>query len=456
MAVATYKFRKKKRGYSLHIVFLLFFLCLFFFTGMQIWTMVGLAYTFFITVDFLRKLGNTIPIPEIMLLIGAFQWILGPWIDYITPETHYLFYMYVPEDTYMAYAVPCVLAMQLGISIFNQSVSLPELEAKVRKISCQFPSLSYWLIAVGFMSTVVGKFLPASLGFVFYLFSNIRYIGIMYLLFSNSRYKWPVFGGVMFLTFILSIAAGMFHDLLLWLIFFFSFVAKSLNLSFFRKIIFFVLGIFFVITIQNIKGSLRDVVWYGQHADKGGVALFFQLAEDEWSSGTMFSPGSINELNVRLNQGWIISRIMYNVPEYVPYGEGETIIEALNAALVPRFLAPNKPIAGGKAVFEEYTQHELGNASMGVSLAGEGYLNFGTWGGIAFVFAWGVFVGLVWKLLINLSFTYSTIMIWSPLVFQQVVKAESDLLDVLNHLVKTFILLLIILYMMKKVLRISI
>ncbi len=45
----------------------------------------------------------------------------------------------------------------------------------------------------------------------------------------------------------------------------------------------------------------------------------------------------VSETNNRLNQGWIISRIMQNIPNQTPYLEGETISDAIYSSLFPGF-----------------------------------------------------------------------------------------------------------------------
>ena len=50
---------------------------------------------------------------------------------------------------------------------------------------------------------------------------------------------------------------------------------------------------------------------------------------------------------VRINQGWIIAKVMDNVPSREPYANGETVKNAIIASIFPRFVDPDKAIAGG-------------------------------------------------------------------------------------------------------------
>ena len=133
------------------------------------------------------------------------------------------------------------------------------------------------------------------------------------------------------------------------------------------------------------------------------------------------SENYFQELVDRLNQGWIIARIMYVVPDYEPYAEGETIEDAIFAALVPRFLAPNKVRSGGEN-FERFTKIELKGTSMNLGLIGEAYANYGLRGSFLFLFI----VGLAFKLSFNYinkkSFQYYEVLLWLPFLFLYVVR----------------------------------
>ena len=426
--------------------FLFFFVCTTF--SINVWTMIGLLYTIYILYKFIDCLGKTVPILELILLISSIQWVLAPFIEYLTSSSHPLCYMYITESTYMSYAVPCILAMHLGVLFQKRNIYLYDIENNIKLFLIKYPIAPYIMILLGFFFSFLFQQVRGNLSFVFYLISNVKYIGIIYLLFSKSKKKWMFLGLIILFALLSSISSGMFHDLILWSALLSSFICKELKFNMVKKAVLLIIGFFVILNIQLIKQPLRDVVWNNSNLEYNEISLAFGILENEWSKN--FDSEIISDLNIRLNQGWIISKIMYSVPDEVPYGKGETIIEAISAAIVPRFIDPNKPISGGKKNFEKYTQIQLDDASMGISLAGEGYINFGKIGGIFFVFLWGLFLGIIWRLVIRLSKKYSTFIIWSPLLFLQAIKAETELLDVLNHIVKTFILILIVFYILKK------
>ena len=418
--------------------------------GIQTWSAIGLAFATFYVVRVIHNMGHKIPILDLMTALAALQWIVGPFIDYHNGTTHYKYYMYVPENIYMAYAVPAIIAFRLGTLFFKDHSDLEAIGLKVSKLFDEYPKLPYVLIIVGLLIPYLNPLIPASLRFIFFLLANIKYVGVIYLLFSGKPNRWFIFIGVMTATALASIAAGMFHDLLLWAMLTFTFVARELKLSFILKIVFAFTGLLLAMTIQSVKPQYRQLI-YETHYAGSKTNLFMNLALNQWQNGSIVTPTSEEDMNVRLNQGWIISAVMRHVPKNEPYANGSTITEGISASLLPRFLNPDKKRAGGQENFERFTGLQLGEqTSMGISLAGEGYANYGRLGGILFMFFWGLFIGWFWKKLFDWSKFYPTLLIWSPILFLQVVKAETEFVVVLNHLIKASILVFCLLWFIKK------
>ncbi|MCU4165559.1 hypothetical protein [Carboxylicivirga caseinilyticus] len=418
--------------------------------GAYLWTAIGLGLALFYTLKVIDRMGQRIPIVDLMTAMAALQWIVGPAIDYYNEAYHYKYHMYVEEMVYMSFVVPAIIVFRIGTLMFKDHSSLEDIGNRVSILLGDYPKLPYYFIVIGLLIPYFSGFLPASLSFVFFLLANIKYIGVIYLLFSGKPNRWPIFWATMAFTAVVSIAAGMFHDLLLWAMLSFTFVARELKLTFINKLGVAVLGIFFAVTIQSVKAQYREMVWkQGYSGNK--VALFLGLATSQWSDGSILTPSTEEDMNVRLNQGWIISAVMKNTNEKESFAGGATIWEGIESSLLPRFLAPNKKKAGGREHFRLFTGLEIDdNTSMGISIVGEGYANYGYWGGIFFMFFWGVFISWFWKKLEDWSSFYPTLLIWSPILFLQVVKAETEFAVVLNHLIKASVLVFGLLWFIKR------
>ncbi len=393
----------------------------------------------------MKRAGNGIPIFGLLLLIAALQWVVGPWLSYTFFDDHYKYHMYVPEEEYMWLAVPSLLFLSLGLLFRKQHRSRYEanLITYAQGLIQAQPTLPYWLIGLGIFFSFAGAYVPSFLKFVFFLLSNAKYIGLIYLLFSVHKNKWLIVLVAWLLTLLSSVRAGLFHDLLLWTAMVGLYAAYIIKPTFRQKSMALIGGFFLVFIIQVVKQEYRELVWFGGFAGDR-VSLYTNLVSNRvQSSDELFSRESFSGLVIRINQGWINSKIMEQVPEREPFANGATINEAVSAALLPRFLAPNKKMAGGRDNYERFTGFQLqSSTSMGVSLLGEGYANYGVYGAWIFMYCIGVFYAIVLNVLYRYSRRHPTILLWLPLIFLQVVKAETELVVVLNHLVKSLILVL--------------
>jgi len=144
-------------------------------------------------------------------------------------------------------------------------------------------------------------------------------------------------------------------------------------------------------------------------------------------------------------------------PSREPFAEGETINEALRSAFMPRFLFPNKVTAGGRTYFYRFTGRQLSDTtSMGLGLVGEAYANYGIQGGILFMFIIGLFYNWFIFMIYRIANKHPTIIFFIPLIFLQVVKAETDFSVIINHLFKASIAVWMIYFGINKFLGIKI
>jgi hypothetical protein len=389
-----------------------------------------------------------------MLFISALQWIFGAHQAFGYEYQHDKYYMYVDREVYMAIIVPGFLCFLLGVLLYKSKLSIALVNEQMGDFVKKNPGAPLILVIIGFISPFVGRFMPASLMFVFFLLANLKFIGAALWLFrQGSTKKWTATVTVLVITLFGSIQAGMFHDLLLWLALLFSFIVLRTNMRLINRVVIVSVGFLFAFLLQSIKSEYRELLYKGLLSEQTPTEAFFELIHNRIENmRSLFSDDEyMAELNVRLNQGWIISSIIENVPFSEPYADGETIFEAFQSSLLPRFLAPEKKIAGGRENFERFTGLPLGaGTSMGTSVIGEAYANFGPMGSWIFMFLWGLFLSLGFNKLVSYGKKNPLIYVFLPLIFLQVVKAETELYVVLNHFIKSLILVFGLLWFFKK------
>ncbi|WP_439883010.1 hypothetical protein ACSX1A_07545 [Pontibacter sp. MBLB2868] len=421
--------------------------------------MAGVLFSVYIFNSLLLGFGEGIPVNLIIVFLACLQWIIGPVLSYYTGINHPFYGMNVPEEVYFSYTFPGVILFHFGLLLPLTGVkSIPKIV--VSEISDSVDSKlksAYYLIGIGFFSGLITSFAPPFLFFFLYLLSQLKFVGCFYLYLSERKDNRVLY--LVFATLILqALSAAMFHDLVLWVMFFLFIYCIKNKVTLTRKLTTVAIGLLFLIVLQSVKYQYRSIAWTNPSLGSYEKTLLFSgmMADRILNPADIFD-AKANELAItRLNQGWIIAKVMQYVPFFKPHAEGVTISGAFNAALLPRFIAESKATAGGRVMMERFTGIVLQDGtSMNISLIGEGYGNYGRDGGILFMFLIGIVYSLILRQLFIKSQENPTLIFWIPFLFLQVVKAETDLTTTLNYLVKASITMFIVFFAFRKILKIE-
>lgn len=428
------------------------------FTGLYYMSGIGIALFAGVATKFIQDLGKRIEIRDLISFMSVMQWIVGPVMAYNFLPYDDLYYMAVPEAVYMDFVVPVCYFMVLGLylPLKDERIVNHEDIDRLKIYLAEHPWVGYILAGIGLIAGFAGKSLPSSLTFLMFLVTNIQYVGIYMILFSNSKFKWLIFAGIMGLATSAAILQGMFGELVQWFMLSFLIVAMVINIPMWGKAAMISIGFFLIMLVQSTKEEYRMATWYAS-STKTNSEIYNEIILSRLSSPSLlWESGSMGNMAARLNQGWIIARIMNYMPEKQPFVRGETIETALYAALVPRILVPGKIKAGGRANFERFTGTPLPETtSMDISLVGEGYANFGLLGGMVFIFLVSLLYNWVIVKVIELSKNNPTLILWIPLLFFQVMKAETDFATVFNYLTKAALVTFLAFYLTKVIMEMN-
>jgi hypothetical protein len=436
---------QEERSISHFVIGTLVFFYLYLVTDMYFYSMLGIAMFAFFSVKFFNEIGKKIELRDLIIIIALLQWIIGPLLAYRQPEEDLIYYMAVNEKEYMNFVFPAML-------LFIVALYMPFLDVKIdqekniegiKEFIDKYPYLDLLLILAGFISTYLMYRVSYSLFFFLYLIGNTKFIGVFFLLLGKRRYKWILFVGVIGWLVSVSVVRALFHDLILWSGFIFIVLAFMFKISTIKKIaLFIILGVA-IFLIQAIKHQIRE-----RTREDRDIQLFTDMIVNNLQDTKfLFSKQNLKSSITRLNQGWIIARIMNHVPAYEPFANGETFTKGLKSVFVPRFLSPEKEQAGGLQYFERFTGEKLvGVTSMDISLIGEAYANFGKNGGIVVMFFLGLFLNFILFIFKRNILNHPTLILWLPFVFLYAVKAESDFTSTMNYVVKASMALVMIFY----------
>lgn len=428
----------------------------FFIIASIIYTVSGLSlYSYFailITVHQLLVLfysiGYIIPIRYLFGFLMSLQLLFGPALAYSMSGFQSM--MVVSEEKYFGYAIPAILLFIIGLHISSRKLEGEFLDTiMIKRFVFSSKYFPFILIGVGFVSSYVSSLFSADLAFVFYLLGSLKFIGVFSLIIGARKLKIVPLIVVYTSVFASSLAGAMFHDLMIWLIFLGIIFAIKYKPNIIHKTILAIVFIFFAILIQSLKKDYRSATWEG--GKETGLETFSNAYEETQSQGSILAYKNLSKQLVRINQGYIVTNIMKTVPAIVPYSEGEELKMILTAAILPRFLAPNKLTAGNQEIFKKYSGIPLRKGtSMALSSIGDGYVNYGVLGGCIFMFILGLMYSEVLKLFHKYSKNFPILLLFTPLVFYYPIRPDCELQTILGHLVKSCFLIFVIFLVWKK------
>ncbi|TDH23312.1 hypothetical protein EXU57_17725 [Segetibacter sp. 3557_3] len=434
-------FVKKSLVFALTIILIIKF-------SFPLYTLLGLValFVFFQQLGFLiLQLGDCIPYRSLFGVMMCLQMLVGPSLVYNGLEDDTSIYrMKIPQEEYFFYVLPSIILFLLGLYLRgNKRGELFDAEA-ITELVNRNKKMPFALIAVGFAASFAGGSVAGGLGFIFYLIQMFKFIGLFLLFFGDYKFKIAWLSVIFGLSVASSFAQALFHDLLTWIILAGTFICMRYKFTFPVKIGAFLVFAALAIFLQTIKTSYRQIVWEeGAAGDLGAITEASRKTQE--STGGIFTAESISAQVVRINQGWIVASVMDNVPNNEPYANGQSLYKYFEAALLPRFLAPNKLEAGDQEIFTKYSGIRISEGtSMALSSVGDGYANFGIFGGWIFMFFYGLMFNYVIKLVGKYSRIFPALVMFAAIIFVYPIRPDCELQTILGHLVKASFLIFLL------------
>lgn len=418
------------------------------YAGVSLWLGVGVALTVLVIWHALSA-SRTVPwLPGLTAGTACVQWIMAPWLSYSigsTAATATLQRMALPADQYFGYAVPVTLALVAGLYLplsrrVRHQWNAPDADRMSRslRIVCEI------MVAGGLVLRYLIPYAPASLRFAVLLVAQLSYVGAFALVLARARgWIWRVAAVLLLETYYNTVDAQ-FLDLMLWGMFLAALLIYRFRPKPRTLLASGVLATIFLLALNIMKLQYREVLRTTNVAAIDRPAVAAQAFAEALASPSALLVGPNLAINTgRLNQGWIISRVMVWVPESEPYAQGETILSSIRAALLPRILDPGKAVAGGFANLPRFTGLTLiGGTSMNLGMAGEMYANFGRARALIAVLVYGLLLGSLFATFVRWSRQSPLWWAWAPMVIFTTISAEMSTTEIFNHITKAFVIML--------------
>jgi hypothetical protein len=328
--------------------------------------------------------------------------------------------MQIDSDSYF----DCVLPFMVILVIFEKMTSdlVDKLNVKPRDFSNQ----TNLIILIALAAGAIMKVAPSGLSFYLYLTSLSG--TIQYLL--SPRKDFPFYIDIWFwLAFFWplynSLTTGMFYDLIILGMLMMGRLINRERRQLIKAIILLLIGIQGAIIIQKVKPLIRsrqEITW---ETGKTLVKESFDYREESSAVATV---------TVRLNQGYLLSHFLKTHQLNDDLLErGEYLERLLVSIMLPRFLVPDKLMAGDRKYFEKHTRLQLvKNTSMGLGLIAESSIDFGT--------GWGLLIAATILMVVFLLFRLTRHSNWFLVFFTismfYLMRPDCDLITALGHLAK--------------------
>jgi hypothetical protein len=398
----------------------------------------GFSAAGFFAAELFFNMSTVFAFREFFVLLYAVNYLFSPAVSYSLGQELFFYRMKIGAEQYFLIILPAFICLYIGLRFFKTNIFQTDFSMVRLKALINEQVLKQWLLA-GVLFYFLRPFFPGELAFFLYLASMIRYVAA-FSLFNLNPYKYRRY---LFLVIGLeaygSIAAAMFHDTVMWLIFFVLFISYTGRYSLRLKVGYSLLLALLFLFIQSIKSEYRSRTWGG--AEQAGLTTFASssstvLGGPEESS--IFSEGNLVSSITRVNQAWIFSSVVDRMDRVKDFQDLRLIGLYLEAAFLPRFLAPNKITSGNKEIFNQYSGHTINQGtSMGLGIFSDGYIAFGAWGVWIFAFFFGLLFSIVFKIVESWSSISPFFILFIFPILNYAVRPDCELQTILGHLVKS-------------------
>jgi hypothetical protein len=352
--------------------------------------------TLSIVLEIILKSVDSFVFREWALLLYAVNYLLSPAITYQLESEKIAYSMKINADFYFSLAFPGFVLLCIGMFIIPVGIFKPNIN-KISKLAFGNQVFFLRFTSLGVIAHLAAGFFSSDFAFLLYLISLLRFVGIFALFAMNPRKYRNITILILGLEIYNGFKGGAFHDAIMWLIFFGLFCLYNFKPNLIFRIIGACTLVVFVLLIQAFKADYRERVWQG--GESASIELITVVGLEKANSENLVGESNLLGTLNRGNQAWIFASTVDNMDRNNDFQGMNNVNLYLEAALLPRFLAPNKITAGNALLFNRFSGHHIGSTtSMGLGVFADGYIAYGKWGVYVFTFGLGLIFSLTFKL----------------------------------------------------------
>jgi hypothetical protein len=385
---------------------------------------------------------------EFALFLYAINYLISPAITYSLDQTLVSYPMKIKPDLYFSLSIPGFLFFLVGMYSIRTTCFKIKFN-DIHKLSIVNEGFLKKITLIGLILKIASLFVSGEIAFIIYLFGLIRFVGAFALMgIDLKRYiLWPV--SILVFELALGFIFGAYHDAIMWVIFFGLYYVYVNKPSVTQILLGGGVAILLLLVIQAVKYKYREEVWQG--TKEASLETVYEVGSKNVSSENLIGDANLLTTLNRGNQAWIFASTVDNMDRGKNFQGMTNVNKYLEAALLPRILAPNKIKSGDKEIFNEFSGHSInGGTSMGLGIFADGYVAYGATGVYIFAFVLGLLFSLTFKLVerwTKVSPFYVLLLL--PLL-NYAVRPDCELQTTINHLFKGILLYGFLVYLTRK------
>jgi hypothetical protein len=425
------------------IYFIVFFILGYFTLG-EVYYAAAIGISGYLLMQIIVESTRVFAFREWALFLYALNYLFSPAITYQLDQTLLTYPMKIEAADYFAIAIPGFLCFYLGMHFFKTRIFKPRLE-KVKIDAKNNESLLVNFVVVGTLLRLFGSIFPGEIAFFIYMVSSIRYVGAFSLFSLNPQRNWKWVTGVLLMELYFGAIAAMYHDAVMWVLFFAIYFIYITKPSIATRLIGLIGCVIFILFIQGLKGTYRSNVAQTGKSDLGLVLeTSADVSEDLASESNVL--GTLN----RGNQAWIFASTVDRMDRVGDFQEFYILGIYIETAILPRILAPNKLKSGEKKIFNTFSGHTINSkTSMGLGIFADGYIAFGYWGVMFFTFGLGLLFSVTFKIVESWSKLSEFYVLMVLPLLNYAVRPDCETQATINHLVKGILVMAILVSLTK-------
>ncbi len=420
---------------KLKIILLLPILLLLYILRWDVYSSLGIIISLFLFIRLFENSNHQLAFKEWVMALYAINYLFAPAISFHLEQDKVAYQIKLTAQEYYTLMIPGFFFFYWGMNIVKTKLFQTDFDV-VKIYALINEKILKQLFFTGILLKIALPFFPAELGFFIYVLSMIRFVGAFALYAVNTKkyFHWLVF--VLLLEVLQAFVIGMYHDMTMWLVFFALFYIYIKKPSLKWKMAFSLIALLLILFIQSMKQVYRAATWSGDREASLSTAL--DVAETNTNLESLTGEDNLLSTLTRSNQAWIFASTVDHMNRYQNFQGLANVQLYTEAALLPRFLAPNKIQAGDKVIFNKFSGHTINEGtSMGLGIFADGYIAYGAWGVALFGFALGLLFSITFKVVENWTKISPFFMLFLFPILNYAVRPDCETQTTINHLVKS-------------------